>query len=129
MCACVHACVRACMHVCEVQRGTLCVCACACTLCVWIGVCSCLGLVSVFFTHTQCVITVIEPYFRSHVFTFVSVDGDRISVDEDTMSVQLPINAGKAWGELKTPFENISWPKSFFRTRLVNIVYMMHTER
>ena len=45
------------------------------------------------------------------------------------MSVQLPSNAGKAWGQLQTPSEEISWPKSFFGTKLVNIVYMMHTER
>ena len=69
-----------------------------------------------------------NPISKS-IFTFVSVDGDKMSVDEDTMSVELRSSGRAKWGELVAPLGDISWPKSYFNTRLVDIVYMMHTQR
>ena len=63
------------------------------------------------------------------IFMFVSVDGDKMSVDEDKMSVELRSSGRAKWGELVAPLGEISWPKSYFNTRLVDIVYMMHKQR
>jgi len=56
------------------------------------------------------------------MFTFPSDAGDKKD------SLNMPRSSGKTWGDLVTPSERITWRRSHFKTKRVDVVYKILTE-